>query len=85
MSFQRRLSLNLSAEQKQKFYFSSIYFSQLYIAFHGKSKGHYEKSYTGMNVFRKGMNSFWNGMNMYWNLGKPKLPKKIEIFQGVRI
>ena len=36
MSFQRRLSLNLSAEQKQKFYFSSIYFSQLYIAFHGK-------------------------------------------------
>ena len=39
MSFQRRLSLNLSAEQKQKFYFYSIYFSQLYIAFHGKSKG----------------------------------------------
>ena len=27
--------------------------------------GHYEKSYTGMNVFRKGMNSFRNGMNMF--------------------
>ena len=26
---------------------------------------HYEKSYTGMNVFRKGMNSFRNGMNMF--------------------
>ena len=25
----------------------------------------YEKSYTGMNVFRKGMNSFQNGMNMF--------------------
>merc|ERR1711884_124118 len=25
----------------------------------------YEKSYTGMNVFRKGMNSFRNGMNMF--------------------
>ena len=26
---------------------------------------HYEKSYTGMNVFRKGINSFRNGMNMF--------------------
>ena len=26
---------------------------------------HYEKSYTGMNVFRKGMNSFRNGINMF--------------------
>ena len=29
------------------------------------SPEHYEKSYTGMNVFRKGMNSFRNGMNMF--------------------
>ena len=29
------------------------------------SNNHYEKSYTGMNVFRKGMNSFRNGMNMF--------------------
>ena len=26
---------------------------------------HYEKSCTGMNVFRNGMNSFQNGMNMF--------------------
>ena len=26
---------------------------------------HYEKSYTGMNVFRKGMNSFRNGMKTF--------------------
>ena len=30
-----------------------------------KNIKHYEKSYTGMNVFRKGMNSFRNGMNMF--------------------
>ena len=29
------------------------------------SRAHYEKSYTGMNVFRKGLNSFRNGMNMF--------------------
>ena len=28
-------------------------------------KQHYEKSCTGMNVFRIGMNSFQNGMNMF--------------------
>ena len=26
---------------------------------------HYEKSYTGMNVFRNGMNLFRNGMHMF--------------------
>ena len=28
-------------------------------------KQHYEKRWTGMNVFRNGMNSFQNGMNMF--------------------
>ena len=30
-----------------------------------KDNWHYEKSCTGMNVFRKGMNSFRNGMNIF--------------------
>ena len=48
---------------------------------------HYEKTCTGMNIFRNGMNPFQKEINMfptgiktfrmdrYWILGKPKLPK----------
>ena len=39
---------------------------------------HYEKSWTGMNVFRSGMNSFRNGVNMF----QPQM-KKFRISTGI--
>ena len=50
---------------KNMLIFSSTLKSSKIPTFFLRWNHHYEKSYTGMNVFRKGMNSFRNGMNMF--------------------